>query len=56
MSENQSSIDVDRIVKHWVETSEDDYKKEFYKLCTPDFTKEWIDRIKTIRTWIKGML
>lgn len=34
----------------------DDYKKEFYKLCTPDYTKNWIDRIKIIRSWIKEML
>lgn len=34
----------------------DDYKREFYKLCTPDYTKNWIERIKIIRTWIKAML
>lgn len=34
----------------------DDYKKEFYKLCTPDYTNNWIDKIKIIRTWIKEML
>jgi hypothetical protein len=31
----------------------DDYKKEFYKLCTPDYTRYWIEKIKIIRTWIK---
>ena len=34
----------------------DDYKKEFYKLCTPEYTKNWIEKIKNIRTWIKEML
>lgn len=34
----------------------DDYKKEFYKLCTPKYTQDWIEKIKTIRTWIKEML
>ncbi|MBN1144709.1 MAG: HEPN domain-containing protein [Bacteroidales bacterium] len=34
----------------------DDYKKEFYKLCTSEYTQTWIEKIKTIRTWIKGML
>ena len=34
----------------------DDYKKEFYKLCTPEYTQAWIEKIKTIRTWIKEML
>lgn len=135
MSANRSNIDVDKIVKHWVETSEDDfntmmilynsksygwslflghisiekllkalyvkrfkehapfthnlyrlgeligldlseeysdwldeitsfnlnvryndYKKEFYRLCTPEYTRNWIDRIKILRTWIKKML
>jgi HEPN domain-containing protein len=34
----------------------DDYKKEFYKICTVDFTKEWIEKIKTLQQWIKQML
>lgn len=34
----------------------DDYKREFYKLCTPEYTKNWIERIKIIRSWIKEML
>ena len=34
----------------------DDYKKEFYSICTDDFTKEWIEKIKTLRKWIKQML
>ena len=135
MSDNKSNIDVDKIVKHWVETSDDDfntmltlynsksfswslflghistekllkalyikrfrehapfthnlyrlgeliglemsdeysdwfdeitsfnlnaryddYKKEFYKLCTREYTQRWIENIKTIRLWIKEML
>jgi len=34
----------------------DDYKKEFYALCSVEFTKEWIDKIKTLQQWIKQML
>ena len=34
----------------------DDYNKEFYKLCTPDYTKKWIEKIKKVQTWIKEML
>ena len=34
----------------------DDYKKEFYNMCTPNFTKEWIDNIKTLQQWIKQIL
>jgi len=34
----------------------DDYKKEFYLMCTPEFTEEWINKIKSLRQWIKQML
>jgi HEPN domain-containing protein len=34
----------------------DDYKKEFYNLCTVDFTKEWIEKIKELQQWIKQIL
>lgn len=34
----------------------DDYKREFYKLCTYDFALLWIERIKILRIWIKTML
>ena len=34
----------------------DDYKKEFYSTCTDNFTKEWIEKIKTLQQWIKQML
>lgn len=34
----------------------DDYKQSFYKLCTPVFSKEWIDKIETIRQWLINQL
>jgi len=34
----------------------DDYKKEFYTMCTVDFAKEWIEKIKLLQKWIKQML
>jgi HEPN domain-containing protein len=34
----------------------DDYKKEFYTICTADYTKEWIEKIKLLRAWIKERL
>ncbi len=34
----------------------DDYKKEFYNLCTYDYAQKWIERIKIIRSWLKSML
>ena len=33
----------------------DDYKKEFYAMCTVDFAEEWIEKIKILRQWIKQM-
>ena len=46
---------LDEITSFNLNARYDDYKKEFYKLCTPDYAKDWIDRIKIIRTWIKEM-
>jgi hypothetical protein len=34
----------------------DDYKKEFYTLCTPEFTEEWTNKIKILQQWIKQIL
>ena len=34
----------------------DDYKREFFSICTEEYTKEWIEKIKIIRLWIKQML
>ncbi len=31
----------------------DDYKAEFYKTCTKEFTETWIKKIKGFRKWIK---
>lgn len=34
----------------------DDYKLEFYKICTKEFTKKWIIKIAGFREWIKKKL
>lgn len=34
----------------------DSYKESFYKKCTDEFTVEWIDKIKILRSWIKEKL
>ncbi|HKL34302.1 MAG TPA: HEPN domain-containing protein [Tangfeifania sp.] len=34
----------------------DDYKMSFKKQCTPDFTNEWIEKIKDLRIWIKQLI
>jgi len=34
----------------------DDYKQNFRKKCTPEFTYIWIEKIKELRKWIKGQI
>ena len=34
----------------------EDYKNEFYERCTEEYTKEQIENIKEVRTWLKKML
>ncbi|HNW50151.1 MAG TPA: HEPN domain-containing protein [Prolixibacteraceae bacterium] len=31
----------------------DSYKKAFYKKCTFEFTNQWINHIRDLRSWIK---
>ena len=38
-------------LKYPIESS--DQKEEFYKKCTPVFTLFWIEKIETLRQWIK---
>lgn len=34
----------------------DDYKKEFYTMCSASFALEWIEKIKILQQWIKHKL
>jgi HEPN domain-containing protein len=34
----------------------DDYKQSFSKLCTIEFSNEWIDKIETLRKWLINQL
>jgi HEPN domain-containing protein len=47
---------LDKITSFNLNARYDDYKREFYSLCTPDFVSNWIEKIEIIRTWIKKML
>lgn len=47
---------LDKVTSFNLNARYDDYKREFYSLCTPDFAKEWIEKIKILREWIKLML
>lgn len=34
----------------------DNYKQDFYKLCTKEFAGVWINNITELRKWIKEKL
>ncbi len=47
---------LDTITSFNINARYDDYRREFYNLCTRDYTETWIDRIKELHNWIKKML
>ena len=55
MTDEQSDW-LDKVTTFNLNARYDDYKREFYALCTVEFTKEWIEKIKILRSWIKQML
>jgi HEPN domain-containing protein len=50
---NDLADKLDYITSFNIESRYDDYKKEFYQLCTKDFTEKWIKVIEDILLWIK---
>ena len=55
LNSNQVVI-LDSITRFNLNARYDDYKQEFYKLCTAEFTLKWIEEIKLMRIWIKNQL
>ena len=47
---------LDTITTFNLNTRYDSYKQEFYKKCTSEYTKEWIENINELRSWIKMKL
>ncbi len=47
---------LDKITSFNLNARYDDFKREFYLLCTEEFAEEWIEKIKILRSWIKQML
>jgi len=47
---------LDTITSFNINARYDDYRKEFYNLCTLEYTELWICRIKELCEWIKKML
>jgi HEPN domain-containing protein len=48
--------DLDTITTFNLNARYDDYKLDFYKKCTSEFSQKWISNIKTLREWIKERL
>lgn len=47
---------LDFITTFNIEARYDDYKKEFFSQCTPEFTEKWINNIKGLIQWLMKML
>jgi HEPN domain-containing protein len=47
---------LDTITAFNINARYDDYKQDFYKKCTPDYSITWFTNIKTLREWIKTKL
>lgn len=39
-----------------INTRYDDFKKEFSRMCTSEFTAGWVNEIKAYRQWIKALI
>lgn len=47
---------LDKVTYFNINARYDDYKNDFYKKCTPEFTEYWINKITKLRTWISQKL
>jgi HEPN domain-containing protein len=43
---------LDKISSFNLNARYDNYKQQFHKLCTKEYTAEWIEKIESIRTWL----
>lgn len=55
LTERQEDL-LDIITKFNMNARYDDYKKEFYKKCTNEYTEEQIKNIEEVREWLKDLL
>jgi HEPN domain-containing protein len=46
----------DRLTTFNINARYDNYKQEFYKLCTKDFAEEWKLKIEILREWLLKQL
>lgn len=55
LSEEQKDF-LDTLTSFNIKARYDDYKLNFYKMCTKTFATEYVEKIKDFRTWIKKLL
>ena len=51
ISKEQEEI-FDRITSFNINARYDDYKQAFKKICTKEFTEEWLNKIKDMKKWL----
>lgn len=54
--EPEKRVIFDTITRFNISTRYDDYKSEFYRICTKEFAAKWIKEIEEIRQWILKQL
>jgi len=52
----ETARQLDVITSFNINARYDSFKEDFQKRCTPEFSHEWINNIKTVRQWIKERL
>lgn len=55
LDEDQKDI-LDTITTFNIRARYDDYKMEFHKKCSKEFTGKWVKNIEEMRKWIKNKL
>jgi len=53
---NEMMLQLDVITSFNINARYDSFKEDFQKRCTPEFSNEWINNIKTLQQWIKERL
>ncbi len=48
--------DLDTITRFNIRARYDNYIKAFQLMCTPEYTSEWMGKIKLTRIWIKKLM
>jgi hypothetical protein len=54
--DDNKKIMLDKINDFNIETRYPEYKNEFYKTCTKEFTEENINKIKELAQWLKSQI